>query len=316
MKKLIIYSCLLLMILGVVFRFPKQIWAQEAEHSLIVTHLEARDIDRPDPKLDVAPKSGEPIEGIRYQLYQLKQLEDVAILSQLDNLSLEGLAHQAQRVFQETTDSEGRARFTQLPSGIYYGIAVKANQRDKQVSSFLVDMTGNQKEPLLVYPKIIWETGAFDLFKIGVDGKESLPLSGVTFELYERNGLSPIRVKKGIHSYDLDAPTTLTTDHTGHIKVSGLIPGEYYLKEQETVKGYLIDKTDIPITVEAHETSHITIKNIKENTPPPRKGGFIPYTGELKAILFLMIGGSLIVLAFILIRRYRKDESSNDKKKS
>lgn len=70
----------------------------------------------------------------------------------------------------------------------------------------------------------------------------------------------PRFVLKRIHSYDLDAPTTLTTDHTGHIKVSGLIPGEYYLKEQETVKGYLIDKTDIPITVEAHETSHITIK--------------------------------------------------------
>lgn len=311
MKKLIICSCLLLMILGVVFCFPKQIWAQEAEHSLIVTHLEARDIDRPDPKLDIAPKSGEPIEGIRYQLYQLKQLEDVAILSQLDNLSLESLAHQAQRVFQETTDSKGRARFTQLSPGIYYGIAVKANQRDKQVSSFLVDMTGNQKESLLVYPKIIWETGAFDLFKIGVDGSKSLPLSGVTFELYEKDGLSPIRVKRGVHSYDLDASATLITDHTGHIKVSGLIPGDYYLTERKTVEGYLIDKRDTPITIKAHDTLQITIKNKKETTPSPtppsRQGGFIPYTGELRAVLFLMIGGSLIALALVLIRRHKKD---------
>lgn len=311
MTKLIAYSCSLLLFLGVVFSFSQQIRAQEIEQSLIVTHLEARDIDRLDPKLDIAPKSGKPVEGIYYRLYQLKQIEEVTVLSQWDNLSLEALSHKAQRTFQAVTDKEGKAKFTHLPSGVYYGIAVKENRRSKTVSSFLVDMVERQKEPLFVYPKVIWETGAFDLFKIGVDGSKSLPLSGVTFELYEKNGLSPIRVKRGVHSYDLDASATLITDHTGHIKVSGLIPGDYYLTERKTVEGYLIDKRDTPITIKAYDTLQITIKNKKETTPSPtppsRQGGFIPYTGELRAVLFLMIGGSLIALTLVLIRRHKKD---------
>lgn len=242
-----------LLMLGTMFGISQTVLAQET-HQLTIVHLEARDIDRPNPQLEIAPKEGTPIEGVLYQLYQLKSTEDGDLLAHWNSLTITELKKQAQQVFEATTNQQGKATFNQLPDGIYYGLAVKAGEKNRNVSAFLVDLS----EDKVIYPKIIWSTGELDLLKVGVDGDTKKPLAGVVFELYEKNGRTPIRVKNGVHSQDIDAAKHLETDSSGHIRISGLIHGDYVLKEIETQSGYQIGQAETAVTIEKSKISLAT----------------------------------------------------------
>lgn len=73
----------------------------------------------------------------------------------------------------------------------------------------------------------------------------------------------PIRVKNGVHSQDIDAAKRLETDSSGHIRISGLIPGDYVLKEIKTQSGYQIEQSETAVTIEKSKTVTVTIKNQK-----------------------------------------------------
>lgn len=76
-----------LLMLGTMFGISQTVLAQET-HQLTIVHLEARDIDRPNPQLEIAPKEGTPIEGVLYQLYQLKSTEDGDLLAHWNSLTI------------------------------------------------------------------------------------------------------------------------------------------------------------------------------------------------------------------------------------
>ncbi|KKC22814.1 SpaA isopeptide-forming pilin-related protein [Streptococcus dysgalactiae] len=307
MKQTLKFMVSFLVMLGTMFGISQTVLAQ-GTHQLTIVHLEARDIDRPYPQLDIAPKEGTPTEGVLYQLYQLKSTEDGDLLAHWNSLTITELKKQAQQVFEATTDHQGKAIFSQLPEGIYYGLAVKNGEKNRNVSAFLVDLS----EDKVIYPKIIWSTGELDLLKVGVDGDTKKPLAGVVFELYEKNGRTPIRVKNGVHSQDIDAAKRLETDSSGHIRISGLIPGDYVLKEIKTQSGYQIEQSETAVTIEKSKTVTVTIKNQKMPSPkvPPR-GGFIPETGEQQAIILVIIGGILIALALRLLSKHRKNQDKH-----
>lgn len=296
-----------LLMLGTMFGISQTVLAQET-HQLTIVHLEARDIDRPNPQLEIAPKEGTPIEGVLYQLYQLKSTEDGDLLAHWNSLTITELKKQAQQVFEATTNQQGKATFNQLPDGIYYGLAVKAGEKNRNVSAFLVDLS----EDKVIYPKIIWSTGELDLLKVGVDGDTKKPLAGVVFELYEKNGRTPIRVKNGVHFQDIDAAKHLETDSSGHIRISGLIHGDYVLKEIETQSGYQIGQAETAVTIEKSKTVTVTIENKKVPTPKvPSRGGLIPKTGEQQAMALVIIGGILIALALRLLSKHRKHQNKD-----
>lgn len=99
-----------LLMLGTMFGISQTVLAQET-HQLTIVHLEARDIDRPNPQLEIAPKEGTPIEGVLYQLYQLKSTEDGDLLAHWNSLTITELKKQAQQVFEATTNQQGKATF-------------------------------------------------------------------------------------------------------------------------------------------------------------------------------------------------------------
>ncbi|EMO8622052.1 TPA: SpaA isopeptide-forming pilin-related protein [Streptococcus pyogenes] len=311
MQKLLKYLCSFGVVLGLLLGFPGQVLAQGDQAQLTVVHLESRDVDRPNPQLDLAPSAGKPVEGITYRLYQLKLGREAQPISYWEKLTLQALEEQAQTVFEAKTDAQGRAVFLQLPVGMYYGVAVENQQRYKGVAGFLVNLTGDTGYVKTVYPKVIWPTGGLHLIKYGVDGQTKVPLAGVRFELYEDNGFKPLRVKDGLHSYDLDAKTTLITNQEGQLKVAGLLAGNYYLKEVATAKGYRLKTDAIPFQVQAHQTKTVSVDNQKEPPPPVTPWDWIPKTGEEQALALIVLGLILMLIAFVLL--YHQEHRQEDK---
>lgn len=70
-------------------------------------------------------------------------------------------------------------------------------------------------------------------------------------------------MKNGVHSQDIDAAKHLETDSSGHIRISGLIHGDYVLKEIETQSGYQIGQAETAVTIEKSKTVTVTIENKK-----------------------------------------------------
>ncbi|VHF66952.1 MSCRAMM family protein [Streptococcus pyogenes] len=307
MQKLLKYLCSFGVVLGLLLGFPGQVLAQENQAQLTIVHLASRDIDRPNPQLDLAPRSGKPVEGVTYRLYQLKLGQTAQPMSYWEKLSLQELEGQAQAVFEAKTDAQGHAAFLQLPAGIYYGVAVEDQQRQAGIAGFLVDLTGDTGYVKTVYPKVIWPTGGFQLLKRGLDGQKQKPLAGVSFELYEENGLTPLRVKNGIHSYDMDAQTVLVTDAEGHLDVAGLLAGNYYLKEVATAKGYRLKTDAISFQVQAHQTKTVIVDNHKETPPPVTPWDWFPRTGEAQALTLIVLGLILMLLALFYYQKHRQE---------
>ncbi|HGA4053962.1 TPA: hypothetical protein ACISJI_001453 [Streptococcus pyogenes] len=111
MQKLLKYLCSFGVVLGLLLGFPGQVLAQGDQAQLTVVHLESRDVDRPNPQLDLAPSAGKPVEGITYRLYQLKLGREAQPISYWEKLTLQALEEQAQTVFEAKTDAQGHAAF-------------------------------------------------------------------------------------------------------------------------------------------------------------------------------------------------------------
>ncbi|HHD3415610.1 MSCRAMM family protein [Streptococcus pyogenes] len=307
MQKLLKYLCSFGLVLGCLLGFHLPVLAQEDQAQLTIVHLASRDIDRPNPQLDLAPRSGKPVEGVTYRLYQLKLRQTAQPMSYWEKLSLQELEEQAQEVFEAKTDAQGHAAFVQLPVGIYYGMAVENQQRHAGVAGFLVDLTGDTGYVKTVYPKVILPTGRLYLLKRGLNGQKQKPLAGVSFELYEENGLTPLRVKNGIHSYDMDAQTVLVTDAEGHLDVAGLLAGNYYLKEVATAKGYRLKTDAISFQVQAHQTKTVIVDNHKETPQPVTPWDWFPRTGEAQALTLIVLGLILMLLALFYYQKHRQE---------
>ncbi|MCI8396428.1 MAG: hypothetical protein HFJ52_01720 [Clostridia bacterium] len=81
----------------------------------------------------------------------------------------------------------------------------------------------------------------------------TIPVSGVTFELYAQNIDAPYTQGQLLGTY--------TTDLEGKIEITGLWTGEFYLKEISTNLWYKLNKDNIPLEIKANETTEITITN-------------------------------------------------------
>ncbi|MDQ0918681.1 collagen binding domain-containing protein [Paenibacillus sp. V4I5] len=98
------------------------------------------------------------------------------------------------------------------------------------------------------------DRGSLTIKKVDL-ANNTLLLSGATFELYRKIG------------QEKDIIRSLTTNETGKVVFSGLLAGDYIVKEQVAPQGYVLDAIDRTITLRAAENLNVTITNVK--TPIP-----------------------------------------------
>lgn len=134
---------------------------------------------------------------------------------------------------QVVTDDNGQAVLKDLPLGRYEVKEVAGPPHvNLNPNTYTVDIPLTNKEGKVLnydvhmYPKNEVKRGAVDLIKTGVNEKA---LAGAVFSLFKKDGTE---VKK-----------ELVTDANGHIRVQGLVYGEYYFQETKAPKGYVIDPT-------------------------------------------------------------------------
>lgn len=131
----------------------------------------------------------------------------------------------------------------------------------------------------------------------------------VNFELYDASHsiVAVTTTTTGNYIYDANGTdnTTLTTDNSGKLVVSGLPAGTYYLKETKAPNGYNLLSDEIEITLNETNASDLSYELDVIN----KKGFDLPQTGGIGTLMFFIIGGVLIAGGICLITVPNKKRS-------
>ncbi|MDR1782155.1 MAG: hypothetical protein LBR40_04060 [Bacilli bacterium] len=147
-----------------------------------------------------------------------------------------------------TTNSEGKILVDNLIPGDYYFKEINAPtgytipSANEQID---VTVSLNQTNTAAV-------TATNNIIKGGVvlTKKDDLDntLVGAEFELYQENGATDTKIG-----------STYTTDSSGQITVTDLVPGDYYFTEISAPTGYTMDTDDIAFTVENNPSGNVSV---------------------------------------------------------
>lgn len=178
------------------------------------------------------------------------------------------------------------------------------------------------------WDKVIVFTYALEIDKVDADG--GAPLAGATFVLYnEAQDKAATIVNGKFQGWTTPASgTALTTGEDGKITITGLDDGTYYIKETKAPSKYnklkepikiVIDSetvnnqswdgkqasdalTNLEITVDSGKsTAGNTDSGLVKATVENNKGKSLPSTGSFGTKAFFIIGGSVAVVAAILL---------------
>lgn len=169
-------------------------------------------------------KTSVPLEGVKFGLYD-------------ENEVLIGTA---------VTDKEGNITWSNLPAGKYYVKeleTIKDYILDESTYTFNITPSSLHKTKNIVNKKI---QGKIKVIKRDADNKTTV-LGGVTFELLDKD-------KKVIGLYQTGEDGTFTTED--------LDLGTYYIREKETLAGYILDNTEHEIDLtESNKFPELEILN-------------------------------------------------------
>lgn len=97
--------------------------------------------------------------------------------------------------------------------------------------------------------------GSLSVKKVDVSNTTTT-LSGAVFELYRMSGQAKNLIR------------TETTNAAGIAEFTGLLAGEYVLKEKTAPAGYVLDPKEYPVTLRSAENLTRTVTNVKSTEPP------------------------------------------------
>lgn len=168
---------------------------------------------------------GKPLEGVTYRLF-----------------NADGM-----RVADVTTDSSGKAVFSDLPLGDYFyqefsapeGYVLDSTKYAVTISETALNITEKRTNTKA--------KGSIEILKVDADTKQ--PLADVVYRLFDSSGS---KIADG------------TTDTNGKVTFSGLLPGSYSYQEVSAVDGYLLDETRYEFSL---TSGNLNIKATRENTP-------------------------------------------------
>lgn len=151
----------------------------------------------------------------------------------LPNFEFKAINMTTKEEFSGITDVDGIAYFTQLKYGRYMFTEFKVD------GEYLIDQTPQFLD--IIEDGIVYEltfenykpTGDIEVIK--VDYKDGSPVADATYGLFDLNG---------------DVVTEVKTNEKGIAKFSDIALGDYVLKETVSPKGYLIDETEYPVSIQ------------------------------------------------------------------
>lgn len=143
------------------------------------------------------------------------------------------------------------------------------------------------------YPQFTSENivTTYDLQITNKDATDNSLLSGGVFDVYSDSGYT-----------NKIGTITISSDGTGVL--SGVVPGEYYLKQVKAPTGYRVAQSLDKVTVgDDIATTNVDILSTK--------AGLLPSTGGLGTILYTSFGLLIVVLGSIAFVSYRKRQLQN-----
>lgn len=147
----------------------------------------------------------------------------------------------------EKTGADGMLLFSDIPIGNYFYAETEALPGYVLDSSLVPVSVAQSGETVTVMVTNVLAKGSISVLK--TDSETGAPLPGVRFLLKDSSG---------------DIVAEGDTDADGRLSFTGLLLGDYILKEKRTVTGYELDNTEVPVTIsENGQTVEIT----RENTP-------------------------------------------------
>ena len=135
------------------------------------------------------------------------------------------------------------------------------------------------------------KTYGISIFKY--DQANNAPLSGATFELYQKDAEGNVIE---------DSVIELTSGENGYAVIEGLDAGTYYLKETQAPEGYVCSEEELTITVpgDAGEGNYVVSVSFANAQ--------VPHTGGTGTLMYTIGGAAIILLAgaLLLISRYSR----------
>lgn len=135
------------------------------------------------------------------------------------------------------------------------------------------------------------KTYGISIFKY--DQANNAPLSGATFELYQKDDEGNVIE---------DSVIELTSGENGYAVIEGLDAGTYYLKETQAPEGYVCSEEELTITVpgDAGEGNYVVSVSFANAQ--------VPHTGGAGTLMYTIGGAAIILLAgaLLLISRYSR----------
>lgn len=214
-----------------------------------------------------------------------------------------------------------------VPDGIYY---VRGMLNGKDETGIVPFMLGVPSDEGTVYPKRKLERGRIKIFKYESQSGKKIPLAGVQFAIYQVGDLQFTKIKNGSFTTDSNGSSVLTTDTNGEILVSGLLPGDYRLRELKPLPGFELIGEDIPFTIAGNDLVVKEVENKRKpptpsttpstepstppttppSTPPnkPKLPPFLPHTGTEIMASLVVIGGIVGFIGVLLKKKARKED--------
>ncbi|MBR0348531.1 MAG: isopeptide-forming domain-containing fimbrial protein [Clostridia bacterium] len=207
---------------------------------------------------------------------------------------------------------------------VYYSATLNEN------ANIVTD--GNDNTVYLSYGEdSTWETAEhktttytwkIDVLKYTMDGNSKVSLAGAKFQLLDPTKKSedypdgtPIKFTEvagaAVPTYKVDAEgtvTEITTDKNGKFEIVGLDEGSYKLHETEAPEGYNKLAADLDVIITSTYDEAALTATYKVNSADPatievenKTGGLFPETGGIGTTIFYIVGGLLMLAAFVVL---------------
>ncbi|KRM86577.1 SpaH/EbpB family LPXTG-anchored major pilin [Lacticaseibacillus thailandensis] len=142
-------------------------------------------------------------------------------------------------------------------------------------------------------------TGGHKFVKVSTVGNDKT-LKGAKFVVQRGSQYAVVGKDEINWTDDINAATTYTSGEDGLVVVRGLADGQYQLVETQAPDGYVIKDKSTRFTIKDgsfDDTAKIYVQNDPENF------GFLPMTGGMGWLAFLLAGIGLMGAALLLMRR-------------